>query len=197
MATTPPKRTKTKAAPKAKAPAKRASKAKASASGAGAAKPKASSKGGRTTAKPKASPRRSKTTASARGAAGARSAARWTEAQVKVLRDAVQASPTAKAGFERAAAELGKSVGTVSQKYYALQRSAGKTGRRVTTRAASARTAGAARVSKVRTAVADATPADLARMTTDEVARLAEMVRGEIDRRQAELSRLSKLFSRK
>jgi len=106
--------------------------------------------------------------------------------------EAVKASPTAKAGFERAARELGKSVGTVAQKYYLLQRTAGTTRTRVTKRAAGARSAGAARAGKARDAVAGTTPTELAVLTTEELARLAGMLRKEIDRRQGELMQLAR-----
>jgi len=53
-------------------------------------------------------------------------ATRWTEEQVKILNDTVKKAATAKEGIEIAAAMLGKSTGTVQQKYYALRRAAGK-----------------------------------------------------------------------
>ena len=50
---------------------------------------------------------------------------RWSEEQVKLLLDTVKGSATAKEAFEAVAKQLGKSTGTVQQKYYNLQKKAG------------------------------------------------------------------------
>lgn len=47
---------------------------------------------------------------------------RWTEDQVKLLLDTVKTSDTNSRAFETVGRELGKSAGTVQQKYYSLQR---------------------------------------------------------------------------
>src|SRR4051812_853549 len=66
---------------------------------------------------------RSKSTAKPKRAGTSNfNAPRWTDQEIKVLLDAVASSPTAKAGFENASKVLGKTVGTVQQKYYALKR---------------------------------------------------------------------------
>lgn len=51
---------------------------------------------------------------------------RWTDAEVQALRDAVAKAPTAKAAFDQVAKKIGKSPGTVQQKWYSMQRAAGK-----------------------------------------------------------------------
>ncbi len=120
---------------------------------------------------------------------------RWTEAQVRLLLETVDSSGTAKEAFEVVARELGKSAGTVAQKYYNLQKasSGGSTGakrgrpkgstsaKRAT--AASASTSGSAKLP---------TATQLRDVTVDELTSLAERVRGEIDRRRSELEAASK-----
>lgn len=138
---------------------------------------------------------RSTTTSAAAGAA------RWTERQVATLLKAVEASATAKAGFEVAASELGKSVGTVQQKYYALQRKARNDGEVVAPRrrgrpAGSARRATVtpttvpARVAPSRNGSAD----ELRTLTIDELTSLAHRVKAEVERRRSELDAAARLF---
>ena len=56
---------------------------------------------------------------------------RWTEEQVSLLLETVTSSRTAKEAFETVAKQLGKSTGTVQQKYYNLQKKTGaSSGRR-------------------------------------------------------------------
>ncbi len=50
---------------------------------------------------------------------------RWSEGDVQLLRNEVEKGPSAKAAFERVAKKLGKTTGTVSQKYYNLKKSSG------------------------------------------------------------------------
>jgi hypothetical protein len=50
---------------------------------------------------------------------------RWTEDQIQLLREEVAKGPTAQAAFERVAKKLGKSKGTVQQKYYAMKKASG------------------------------------------------------------------------
>lgn len=51
---------------------------------------------------------------------------RWTDAQVRLLLKTVKSSPTAKEAFAVVAEQLGKTPGTVQQKYYAVKRGKGK-----------------------------------------------------------------------
>lgn len=108
---------------------------------------------------------------------------RWTEEQVAILMDAVKAAASAKEGFERAAKELGKNVGTVQQKYYNLQKQLrGDTGRRGSTgRGAAASGGSAPRRPELMSAAA------LRMITIDELGELAHRVREEIERRKQEL----------
>lgn len=113
---------------------------------------------------------------------------RWTEAEVQLLLDTVTASSTAKDAFEQVARELGKSAGTVQQKYYNMKRKAGGPSRRGR-RAATTRAASAPRASRGSASAAIRTPssADLRLLTVDELVALASRVRGEVDRRRSEL----------
>ena len=106
---------------------------------------------------------------------------RWTNAQVQILHDAVIAADTAKAGFAVAAAELGKSVGTVQQKYYALKRASGGGRKRQQSRAVN------------RDAALSLTR--MTSLTIDELTSLAHQVKAEISRRQGELERASSLYN--
>lgn len=120
---------------------------------------------------------------------------RWTEDQVSLLLSTVRNSDTAKQAFETVAKELGKSTGTVQQKYYNLQKAAGgssaprKRGRPAgsTNRATSTSTS--------RASSSAPTAAGLKTMTVDELVTLAKNVKGEIDRRSAELAAASKLLA--
>lgn len=128
----------------------------------------------------------------------ARTAARWTEDQVQILMDAVKRSPTAKAGFERASQELGKTVGTVQQKYYALQRKAGG-GRGTRTSGASSRvrstgTRGASTRGAGSRGAGPITRDYLAALTADDLVAVADLVRDEVHRRQQELQRAADMF---
>ena len=127
--------------------------------------------------------------AAAAGTAAA-GAARWTESQVQTLMNAVNAADTAKAGFAVAAGELGKSVGTVQQKYYALQRAAGGGRKGRNKSAASGSRSGPARA----TTSGLPGPAQLRVLTVDQLTALAQQVKTEVDRRRVELDRAAKLF---
>ena len=88
---------------------------------------------------------------------------RWTDEQVELLRKAVASAPSAKAAFDQVAKQLGKSPGTVQQKWYAMQRAGGSAVRRasaVTTSYTSAYSKGA-----------------LARLDPGELAKLIENAR--------------------
>lgn len=130
----------------------------------------------------------------AKGAARVGRGTRWTDEQVKLLLDSVKASRTAKEGFEQAAKQLGKNVGTVQQKYYNLQKqvSGGAVRRR-----GSARRAGAAattpRAASGRAATLPSA-ADLRVIPVDDLVALAQRVKGEVDRRRQELGAAAQLF---
>ncbi|MCW2926877.1 MAG: hypothetical protein JWM86_845 [Thermoleophilia bacterium] len=125
---------------------------------------------------------------------------RWTEDQVALLLETVGASRTAKEAFEAVARELGKSTGTVQQKYYNLQKANGTpAGRRrgrprgaAASRAAGSNGAGSGASTTRGTrgaasggALPNAT--DLRSLTVDELVGLAQRVKSEVDRRRAEL----------
>jgi len=130
---------------------------------------------------------RSNGTSAAGAVAGA---ARWTEAQVQTLIDAVNASETAKAGFAVAAGELGKSVGTVQQKYYALKRATG--GGRKGSHGRASQGAGGSSAARMYTATPS--EAQLRALTVDQLTALAQHVKSEVDRRRIELDRAAQLF---
>lgn len=130
--------------------------------------------------------------AAKRGPSAGRQVARWTDDQVRLLHDAVAAAPSAKAGFEQAARQLDKSVGTVQQKYYALKRSQGPGRRRgpsSQTTPSGTRSAGSAIDSRSPLG-SDA----LARLTVDELTAVARRVKAEVERRRSELEKASRLF---
>jgi hypothetical protein len=170
-----------KARPKAKSAAKGA--ARSAAKGAARSAAKGAAKAGTKTAKAAAS------------AGGDRigRGTRWTDAQVSLLLDTVKGSSTAKQAFEVVAKELGKSTGTVQQKYYNLQKATGggaprKRGRPAgsTNRATSA---------PARSSAGTPNASALKTMTVDELVTLAKNVKGEIDRRRSELAAASKLLA--
>jgi len=136
----------------------------------------------------------------AKSAAGSR--ARWTEEQIRLLNDTVKCSATAKAGFEAVAKQLGKSAGTVQQKYYNLQKQAGggtkRRGRKPARPAGSANSgATAARQARVAATSGATIPtvAELRAITVDELVGLATRVKAEVDRRRKELEAASKLLA--
>lgn len=106
---------------------------------------------------------------------------RWTEEQVALLNDSVAKSSTAREGFEKVSQQLGKSVGTVQQKYYSMQRQA----RGVSRPAPAPRSK----------PVADSTVSGvLAELPMADLAKLALQVKNEIDSRQKALAEASSLF---
>lgn len=132
---------------------------------------------------------------STNGAKAAAAKTRWTEEQVKLLMDTVQSSSTAKEAFQAVAAKLGKSAGTVQQKYYNLQKQAGgaATGRRRGRPRGSASTSAAATRRSTGGGTSDA---DLRQLSVDDLVGLAVRVRAEVDRRRQELDAASKLLAR-
>lgn len=131
---------------------------------------------------------------------GAGTAARWTEEQVELLLATVSSSRTAKEAFHVVAEQIDKSVGTVQQKYYALQRKAGG-GRKPAGRKAGARRAAPARAGSPRVAGAASasstslpTTAQLRALTADELVSFARAVKAEVDRRRRELDTAANLF---
>lgn len=128
---------------------------------------------------------------------------RWTEEQVKLLLDTVGATDTAKEAFEKVARELGKSTGTVAQKYYNLQKGSGGSGnggaRRggrprgasASNRAGGARSTGASRTGATGGGSLPTAP-QLRDVTVDELTGLAGRVKAEIDRRRTELDAAAK-----
>ena len=127
---------------------------------------------------------------------------RWTEEQVKLLMDSVKRSATAREAFESVAKQLGKSSGTVQQKYYNLQKKqagggAVRRGRPAGARAgAPAKAAANGRAARERAAGASGPlgATELRSLTVDELVGLATRVRSEIDRRRQELDAASKLL---
>lgn len=119
---------------------------------------------------------------------------RWTDEQVRILLDTVHASDTAKEAFEALAVELDKSVGTISQKYYNLQKAAGvASSGRGRPRAARSSNAPRSKPNGVSESVIP-TPAQLRRVTVDELVGLATHVRTEVDRRRRELDKAERLI---
>lgn len=119
---------------------------------------------------------------------------RWTEEQVAMLLDTVKGSDTAKEAFEQVAGQLGKSVGTVQQKYYNLQRKAsGGSSRRGagTRRRASSDSAAA---SPRRSAGGSLSASELRDLSIDDLVSLASRVKNEVDRRRQELEAATALF---
>ena len=124
---------------------------------------------------------------------------RWSEEQVSLLMDTVAANPTAKEAFEKVAAQLGKSAGTVAQKYYNLQKASNGAGRSPGRPPRSGARSGAGAVRSAATGNARAarsgglpTPSELRTLTVDDLTGLAMRVKGEIDRRRSELDAASK-----
>lgn len=173
--------------------AKAKSTAKRAATGAAKSAAKSAAKGAAKTAARTAT--KTGTRAVAAGGDRIGRGTRWTEDQVSLLLNTVKGSATAKQAFETVAKELGKSTGTVQQKYYNLQKAAGgssaprKRGRpagstnRSTSAAPRAASTGGTSAAALRT------------MTVDELVTLAKNVKGEIDRRSAELAAASKLLA--
>ncbi|MCW2924019.1 MAG: hypothetical protein JWM98_1423 [Thermoleophilia bacterium] len=143
----------------------------------------------------------SKTTKSSAPAGGDRigRGTRWTEEQVSLLMEAVKGSTTAKEAFETVAKQLGKSTGTVQQKYYNLQKKAGggtgRRGRRSASGARSASAAAPAPSSRGRATGGLPGATDLRTITVDELVSLATRVKAEVDRRKSELDAAAKLLS--
>lgn len=125
---------------------------------------------------------------------------RWTEDQVGLLMEAVKGSSTAKEAFESVARQLGKSTGTVQQKYYNLQKKAGggtsRRGRRPAAGARSAPRAAAPSTSARGGGSGLPGVSDLRGLTVDELVGLATRVKAEVDRRRSELDAAAKLLSR-
>jgi hypothetical protein len=138
----------------------------------------------------KAAVKKSATTRDGRGA-------RWTDAQVKQLMETVAASPTAKHAFEQVAKDLGKSVGTVQQKYYNVQKKSGAPTKRRRGRpvgSTNQRTATPAPRVATASTTSILSAAELRTISIDELVSLASRVRAEVDRRRRELDQATKLF---
>ena len=105
---------------------------------------------------------------------------RWTETDIEMLRQAVASAPSARKAFEQVAAETGRSVGTIQQKWYALKRKSDSkpaTGR-----------VGASTPSRGRSRSMNPSSVDVRSMDTSSlVAAVAEM-HEELRRRQSELA---------
>lgn len=116
----------------------------------------------------------------------AKTVQRWTPEQVDALMTAVREEKTAQAAFERVASELGKSKGTVQQKYYAVKKKTTPARKRAASVKASAPLAPRA-VSNGHSNLAD--------MSMGEFAALAEAVHAEAQRRRADIERVAGLFA--
>lgn len=123
---------------------------------------------------------------------------RWTEDQVALLLDTVKGSATAKEAFETVAKQLGKSAGTVQQKYYNLQKQngAGATPRRRGRPAGSTNRPARATGGATSRATAGGVPtaAGLRDLSVDDLVRLTQLVKDEVARRSAELDRAKALL---
>jgi hypothetical protein len=129
-----------------------------------------------------------KATSSARAGRGTR----WSDEQVQLLMDAVKSARTAREGFEQAAKQLGKNVGTVQQKYYNTQKQLSGGVRRGGRRAAAAAAPVARRVAGATSGLPSAT--DLRSIPVDDLVALAQRVKAEVERRKQELGAASQLF---
>jgi len=120
---------------------------------------------------------------------------RWSPAEEQRLLALVKAASTVKAGLDGAALEFGRSRGTLQQKYYALERAAGRgrTKRRAKSSPRKA-TRAAVRHAKPAKQAVNARSAELRGLDVDELVQLAQGVKAEVDRRRAELDRASELF---
>lgn len=123
---------------------------------------------------------------------------RWTAAEVEQLLAAVKSAPTAKSAFATVAATLGRTEGTVSQKYCALARKRAASKKRRAKRETTKRAAGAPSRAAIANPVARKAAANderrLRNLSTGEVVQLAQAVKTEVVRRQRELDIASKLF---
>lgn len=120
---------------------------------------------------------------------------RWTDADVKLLMETVSASATAKQAFETVAKSLGKSVGTVQQKYYNLQKKSGAPKRRGRKPGSTNSAATATRRATSGGAAGGPYSATAVRaLTIDELVSLASRVKDEVDRRKRELDAATALF---
>lgn len=106
---------------------------------------------------------------------------RWTPEDIAKLEAAVKTAKSRSEAFQSVAAELGKSAGTVQQKWYQLQRKKSKR---------------AARSVAVRRGSVPARQASgkYAQMSSSELLVIAREVRAEIDRRQSELAEAKHIF---
>jgi hypothetical protein len=122
---------------------------------------------------------------------------RWTEDQVSLLLTTVKGSATAKQAFETVAKELGKSTGTVQQKYYNLQKATTGGGTRRPGRpAGSTNAARAAAGTSSSRASSNGVPSatDLRGLSVDDLVRLTQLVKAEVERRSSELDRAKALL---
>jgi len=121
---------------------------------------------------------------------------RWTEEQVSLLLETVTSSRTAKEAFETVAKQLGKSTGTVQQKYYNLQKKTGAPSSRRRGRPAGSAKSTPSSVSHRAPRQGASLPNanELRGLTVDELVSLATRVKAEVDRRRQELDAASKLL---
>lgn len=102
---------------------------------------------------------------------------RWSDTDIEMLMKAVESAASNRKAFEQVAAETGRSVGTVQQKFYSLQRKKGVTGRVV-----------ASPSQRGRTVKPAASRMDVSSLSTDELVGLASEVQSEMARRQKALA---------
>jgi hypothetical protein len=126
-----------------------------------------------------------KSTSSARARAAGNAARRWSAQEIAYLKETVANSATAKEAFEVVGAKLGKSAGTVQQKWYAMQRSTGK-GRRKAKRSVQKATNTAQATAAKAQAVASKQWTNLRNVDQQDLFALYESARTEIDRRKRE-----------
>lgn len=113
---------------------------------------------------------------------------RWSEADLKLLGDAVKAEPTRKAAIEQVAKATGRSVGTVSQKFYSMERK-----RKETKKAAPVPAAAA---TKPATASNGNPYSTLQKMPVEELVKLQAALKAEVGRRRSELAKIEKAFGK-
>jgi hypothetical protein len=137
------------------------------------------------TARKSAARKPSASTARARAAGAGAAARRWSAQEIALLKETVENSRTAKEAFAQVAQQIGKSTGTVQQKWYAMQRAAGK-GR--TARRARSGAKRVASTAQATTAKAQATASkqwtSLKELDVDDLVSLISSAQTEFERRR-------------
>lgn len=104
---------------------------------------------------------------------------RWTDDDVKILRQTVRAAKNKQEGFKKAAEKLGKKPGTVQQKWYNLEAKKNPKRKPVSAKPVASRNGGP----------------DLGAMENSDLAALAKAVQVEVERRRKQLEEAAGLFA--